>query len=483
MTRPPPRDRPRHVRRRAVLYGGAAGGGKSRFAAPNSLALCLEVPLASAASSSASLPRPQPRRRHDPRARSEVPRELATYNAGDHIWTLRNGSTIELGYLGRDADVTSTRAPSTAHRVRRAHPILEFRYRYLLSRLRVSGHVREYRERPRPPPPSSPPPTPAESATDGSRAGSSTPAPGRCVAAAPTLEDPKPGTRVFIPAKVTDNPHIDASYIDRLNGLPDDQRRALRDGDWDVYQASGSALPPRHSRHRPRGAPPPPRRASSAASASTTASTPRSPPYGAPSSPTASSSSTASSTRPASPPPSRPRLILDAEPRVSATRAAGPSRSRSTRRRGPGTRTSRQGRRINPRRPLRRPPEGSIAAAYRDCPRHAMSTRPATTASPASPRRRQAPRPRRRPPPAPRLLDVPQPHPHPADPAPRQKRPEDVDTHAEDHAYDALRYLLMDLEGNGPPVTDSSPIPSAATRYVTHRPDGPVTGRLSTTGF
>jgi hypothetical protein len=27
------------------------------------------------------------------------------------------------------------------------------------------------------------------------------------------------------------------------------------------------------------------------------------------------------------------------------------------------------------------------------------------------------------------------------------KRPEDVDTHGEDHAYDALRYLLMLLEG------------------------------------
>ena len=27
------------------------------------------------------------------------------------------------------------------------------------------------------------------------------------------------------------------------------------------------------------------------------------------------------------------------------------------------------------------------------------------------------------------------------------KRPEDVDTHAEDHAYDSSRYLLMELEG------------------------------------
>jgi hypothetical protein len=39
----------------------------------------------------------------------------------------------------------------------------------------------------------------------------------------------------FVPAKATDNPHIDPSYLKYLNALPERRRRQLRDGDWDVF--------------------------------------------------------------------------------------------------------------------------------------------------------------------------------------------------------------------------------------------------------
>lgn len=45
-------------------------------------------------------------------------------------------------------------------------------------------------------------------------------------------------TRVFIPAKITDNPTLidrDPDYIHFLDGLPEELRRAWRDGDWDVF--------------------------------------------------------------------------------------------------------------------------------------------------------------------------------------------------------------------------------------------------------
>jgi len=45
-------------------------------------------------------------------------------------------------------------------------------------------------------------------------------------------------TRIFIPAKVTDNPTLmkkDPGYIQYLDGLPEELRRAWRDGDWDVF--------------------------------------------------------------------------------------------------------------------------------------------------------------------------------------------------------------------------------------------------------
>lgn len=40
----------------------------------------------------------------------------------------------------------------------------------------------------------------------------------------------------FVPSRATDNPHIDPSYLKHLNGLPERRRRQLRDGDWDVFE-------------------------------------------------------------------------------------------------------------------------------------------------------------------------------------------------------------------------------------------------------
>lgn len=40
----------------------------------------------------------------------------------------------------------------------------------------------------------------------------------------------------FVPSKATDNPHIDRGYLKFLNALPDRRRRQLRDGDWDTFE-------------------------------------------------------------------------------------------------------------------------------------------------------------------------------------------------------------------------------------------------------
>ena len=45
-------------------------------------------------------------------------------------------------------------------------------------------------------------------------------------------------TRIFIPAKVTDNKFLmenDPNYILNLSALPESQRKALRDGSWDIH--------------------------------------------------------------------------------------------------------------------------------------------------------------------------------------------------------------------------------------------------------
>lgn len=54
-----------------------------------------------------------------------------------------------------------------------------------------------------------------------------------------TYPDPISGrTRVFIPAKIGDNPTLmqnDPDYVHYLDSLPDDLRKAWRDGDWDIF--------------------------------------------------------------------------------------------------------------------------------------------------------------------------------------------------------------------------------------------------------
>lgn len=55
-------------------------------------------------------------------------------------------------------------------------------------------------------------------------------------------EDYDPSEWAFVPARLDDNPHIDASYERRLMALPTEAlRRAYRYGDWDVFE--GQAFP------------------------------------------------------------------------------------------------------------------------------------------------------------------------------------------------------------------------------------------------
>ncbi|MDJ0342278.1 phage terminase large subunit [Streptomyces sp. H10-C2] len=64
-----------------------------------------------------------------------------------------------------------------------------------------------------------------------------------------TVADDQGLTVRFVQAKATDNPHLDAGYAKRLNAIPDPQRRAaMRDGDWDQF--AGMMFPEwRHERH------------------------------------------------------------------------------------------------------------------------------------------------------------------------------------------------------------------------------------------
>lgn len=47
--------------------------------------------------------------------------------------------------------------------------------------------------------------------------------------------------RYFIPAKIGDNPHLDEGYEDRLSMLPPDLERAYREGDWSIFEGMAFA--------------------------------------------------------------------------------------------------------------------------------------------------------------------------------------------------------------------------------------------------
>jgi hypothetical protein len=50
------------------------------------------------------------------------------------------------------------------------------------------------------------------------------------------MNQPNPPTRCYVPATAMDNPSNDSGYMDQLNTLPETLRRALRDGDWNVME-------------------------------------------------------------------------------------------------------------------------------------------------------------------------------------------------------------------------------------------------------
>ena len=48
-------------------------------------------------------------------------------------------------------------------------------------------------------------------------------------------EETEPYEFVFVPALPTDNPHLDASYYKNLESLPESQRKAFLEGNWDAF--------------------------------------------------------------------------------------------------------------------------------------------------------------------------------------------------------------------------------------------------------
>lgn len=217
------------------LYGGAAGGGKTDWLLAEVMRTCLRyaVPGLILRRSLQDMEQPEGILT---RLRARIPRWVARYNGRTHSWKLPNGAEVKLGYLRHDGDVENYMGSEIGVIAwDQLEQFTEWQYLRMLHPLRAQ------------PPAHLDPegkfvPFQIGSANPGGRGHMWVkgrfiePAPPEVVwQPTPSEHEPNPGSRLFIPATIADNPFLTDFYIEQLQAMPEDERRALIYGDWDVY--------------------------------------------------------------------------------------------------------------------------------------------------------------------------------------------------------------------------------------------------------
>lgn len=212
-----------------VLFGGAAGGGKSYAMIVDPLRYAHR-----SAHRALILRRSMPELREIiDKSRELYPKAFhgAKYKEVEKMWTFPSGAKVEFGFLERDADVYryQGQAYSWIGFDEITHLPTEFAWNYLASRLRTTD----------------PEIVPYMRCTANPGGAGAHWVKKRYIEPYPPHEPfmGKDGlTRKFIPASLQDNPYLakDGRYEQMLKALPPTQRRQLLDGDWDV--AEGAAF-------------------------------------------------------------------------------------------------------------------------------------------------------------------------------------------------------------------------------------------------
>ena len=210
-----------------VLYGGAAGGGKSYAMLVDPLRFAHK-----AAHRALILRRSMPELRElIDKSRELYPKAFpgARFREVEKIWTFPSGAKLEFGYLERDADVYryQGQAYSWIGFDEITHLTTEFAWNYLASRLRTTDPEIEVYMR----------------CTANPGGAGATWVKKRYVSSSPPNEafTGKDGlTRKFIPARLQDNPYLstDGRYEQMLKALPEVQRRQLLEGNWDITEGA-----------------------------------------------------------------------------------------------------------------------------------------------------------------------------------------------------------------------------------------------------
>ena len=210
-----------------VLYGGAAGGGKSYA--------MLVDPLRYA---HRSAHRALILRRSMPELRELIDKSRELYPQAfpgckfrevEKLWNFPSGAKIEFGFLERDADVYryQGQAYSWIGFDEITHLPTEFSWNYLASRLRtIDAEITPYLRCTA---------NPGGVGAHWVKKRYLNPAPPN-----ETFEGGDGLTRKFIPARLEDNPYLakDGRYQQMLKALPDIQRKQLLEGNWDITEGA-----------------------------------------------------------------------------------------------------------------------------------------------------------------------------------------------------------------------------------------------------
>ena len=213
-----------------VLYGGAAGGGKSYAMLIDPLRAC-HNPVHRALILRRSMPE---LRELIDKSRELYPKAFkgARFKEVEKLWNFPSGAKIEFGFLERDSDVYryQGQAYSWIGFDEITHLPTEFGWNYLASRLRTTDPKLQTYLR-------------------------CTANPGGVGAHWVKKRYVLPSesneafvghdglTRKFIPARLQDNPYLaeDGEYERMLNSLPAVQRKQLLDGNWDIAEGAAFA--------------------------------------------------------------------------------------------------------------------------------------------------------------------------------------------------------------------------------------------------
>jgi len=212
-----------------VLYGGSAGGGKSYAMLVDPLRYAHR-----AAHRALILRRSMPELRElIDKSRELYPKAFpgCKYREVEKLWNFPSGAKIEFGFLERDADVYryQGQAYSWIGFDEITHLPTEFSWNYLASRLRTTdSEINPYMR-----------------CTANPGGVGANWVKNRYINPSPYNESfiGSDGlSRKFIPARLQDNPYLaeDGRYEQMLNALPPTQRKQLLEGNWDV--AEGAAF-------------------------------------------------------------------------------------------------------------------------------------------------------------------------------------------------------------------------------------------------